>query len=48
VIWVDQVLPRYSRKAFTREAVIGLSIEIDRRCREINVFRRNDREKDDK
>jgi DNA polymerase-1 len=30
VIWVDQLLPRYSRQAFTREAVIGLSISTSR------------------
>jgi hypothetical protein len=39
VVWLDQVLPRYRKAEFAREAVIGLSRSTGHRFRVINIFR---------
>lgn len=39
VVWLDQVLPRYRKACFVREAVIGVSRSTGHRFRVVNVFR---------
>jgi methylase of polypeptide subunit release factors len=40
VVWLDQVLPRYRKASFVREAVIGVSRSTGHRFRVVNIFRR--------